>query len=512
MTFYLRYRPQKLEELDITEVRDSLKKTVSSGNIPHALLFSGPKGTGKTSAARIMAKILNCEKKGKEPCDKCEQCISITKGSNIDVIELDAASHRGIDDVRSLKDAVKLAPARARKKVYIIDEAHMLTVEASNALLKTLEEPPSHVVFILATTNPEKLIETIRSRAVNINFRRATNEELASSLTRIIKGEKIKIDKESLLLIAQRASGSFRDAAKILEQIVTEKKLLDAKSIEEFLFNRRSFNAEEFIGFLSGRETKKALETISQVIQKGGSIQTLIETVLFKFREGLLGKVGVGSDGLKDFSKDDLLYLIELFTHAQSQLKTTTIEELPVEIAVIRWGETKAGGLQTDQADKNESSSKEPKESIQTQAKDSVKSEPISAAQTIKEFPKQSVAPNFTKDITDEMWRRILELVRPVNASIEALLRAARPLSYDGKILTLGVFYRFHKERLEDIPHRKVLEDVVSAVLGVQARVACVLTEPPVKQVVEEVKKEEPVLTEGGDQDIIKVAEEIFGN
>lgn len=146
MTFYLKYRPKNLDELDITEVSATLKKIVESGNIPHAFLFAGPKGTGKTSAARIIAKIVNCLDK-KAPCNECEQCKSITSGNNLDVIELDAASHRGIDDIRSLKDAVKLAPAKARMKVYIIDEAHMLTVEASNALLKTLEEP-QHMLFL----------------------------------------------------------------------------------------------------------------------------------------------------------------------------------------------------------------------------------------------------------------------------------------------------------------------------------------------------------------------------
>src|SRR3972149_9928838 len=147
MTLYLKYRPKNLDELDLVSVAESLKKIVKSGKIPHAFLFSGPKGTGKTSAARILAKIINCESKN-PPCDKCEQCVSITKGSNLDVIEMDAASHRGIDDVRTLRDAVKLAPVSSKKKIYIIDEAHMLTTEASNALLKTLEEPPEHVMFI----------------------------------------------------------------------------------------------------------------------------------------------------------------------------------------------------------------------------------------------------------------------------------------------------------------------------------------------------------------------------
>jgi len=465
MTLYLKYRPQSLADLDLDLVREELTKIVASGNIPHALLFAGPKGTGKTSAARIMAKIVNCESKN-PPCNKCQQCLSIMKGNNIDVIELDAASNRGIDDIRVLRDTVKLAPASSRKKVYIIDEAHMLTLEASNALLKTLEEPPDHVLFILATTNPEKLIETIRSRTTLIEFHKASPEETIRALTSVATGEKLKIDKEILFSISKMSKGSFRDAVKILEQLISQKIKLTKDDVEEFLLKRKAFDEREFIDVLIRKDCKKAILMISDFVSKGVDVENVIESVTAQLRESLLVKVGVGSGEEIDLSKPDLILLIELLSFARSQIALSSIEELPLEIAVIKW----CG----DEVIQNE----EPVKNITTKL----------------------------SEITDDVWKTILTKVRPINTSIEALLRAARPVGYDGNILTLGVYYKFHKERLEEVSHRKVLEDVAASVMGCPIKVACTLTEPPAKKV------EVIPLTETKDNDIIKIAEEIFGN
>lgn len=487
-TYYLKYRPQKIEELDIKNVRESLQKIVKSGKIPHAFLFSGPKGTGKTSAARILAKIVNCqvnEKKLGEPCNRCSQCKSITSGTNIDVIELDAASHRGIDDVRALREAVKLAPAKARKKVYIIDEAHMLTTEAANALLKTLEEPPEHVMFILATTNPEKLIETIKSRVTNIVFRKANAEEVERSLVKIVKGEKLK-DKKAISSIAKASGGSFRDAAKVLEQMVAEGVKLEKNEVEEFLFKKKTFNVDETMLLLANRETKKVLEEIERVVSAGVSMETYITAILGRLRDGLLEKVGLEGEELAEFTKDELVTLIKLFSQAASELKGAVIEQLPVEIAVIEWcGETK----------KKENN---PKDIDKIEVEDNSKA--TISAKKVK----------LTK-VTNEVWDRILATIKPINTSIEALLRAAQPINFDGRVLTLGVFYRFHKERLEDGHHRRILEDVVASILGAPVRVVCTLAEQPAKSAVEE-KTEKVVLTDDADEDIIKVAKEIFGN
>ncbi len=518
MTFYLKYRPQKIEELDVAEVRESLSKIVSSRKIPHALLFSGPKGTGKTSAARIIAKIVNCENK-KTPCDRCYQCTSIIKGENLDVVELDAASHRGIDDVRMLKDAVKLAPAKAKKKVYIIDEAHMLTLEASNALLKTLEEPPEHVIFILATTNPDKLVETIRSRTININFKKAANEEVVRSLSRVVKGEKIKVEKEALNLIAKAANGSFRDGTKILEQLITEKKSLKIENLEEYLFQTKVLNVEELLDILAKRDTKKAIEGIEEVIKNGGSMENLVEAVLNRLQKGILAKVGVGEEDLKDFSQEDLILLVQLFSRANNELKGAVIEQLPVEIAVIEWCED-LGQSQSARLDLNSPSGVAGTSPARSHSGGPVPSEQASTVDSTSQGLAQTINPNAResaptqvnlKEINEEVWKMILAKIKPINTSIEALLRASKPLGFDGKVLTLGVFYRFHKERLEDGRNRKILEDVVNAVMGTPVKVVCTLTEPPIKKVVEEVTTT-AVLTEGEDKDIIKIAEEIFGN
>jgi len=483
MTYYLKYRPQTLEDLDLDSVREQLKKIVSSGNIPHALLFAGPKGTGKTSAARIIAKIVNCEKQGKkltEPCNKCGQCKSIAKGNNIDVIELDAASNRGIDDVRVLRDTIKLSPASAKKKVYIIDEAHMLTLEASNALLKTLEEPPEHVVFILATTNAEKLIETIRSRTTLIEFHKASPEETVRSLRSVVKGEKLKIDKETLLSISEMSDGSFRDAVKILEQLVSQKVKLEKAEVEEYLFKRKAFNEKEFINTLSAKDAKKALLGIEYFVTKGVSVENVIDSLITVLRESLLTKVGLGGEEIPNLSKENLISLIELLTSARSQIAFSPIEELPLEIAVIKWcGE----GV----ADSEERIAKSEKDK-----------------ETEKQPDKKLTAK--LSEITEDVWKTILTRVRPINTSIEALLRAARPVGYDGSNLILGVYYRFHKERLEEVSHRKVLEDVAASVIGCPIKVTCTLTDPPVKKDVPT-----PPLTETKDNDIIKIAEEIFG-
>jgi len=248
MTLYLKYRPQRIEDLDLAEVREILKSMLAKKELPHAWLFTGPWGTGKTSAARILAKAVNCEhRNGVEPCNECEMCREITQGSATDIIEIDAASNRGIEEIRELRDKVRLAPMRAKYKVYIIDEVHMLTTEAANALLKTLEEPPEHTLFALCTTEPEKLLDTVKSRCVWVKFKKPSIAEMVSSLEHVLKGEKIKSDTTALQLVAQAAKGSFRDGTKILEQIIMTKDAVTEEGVREVLGWMGKADPEKFI-------------------------------------------------------------------------------------------------------------------------------------------------------------------------------------------------------------------------------------------------------------------------
>jgi DNA polymerase-3 subunit gamma/tau len=316
--FYLKYRPQTVDEIDNSHVRDTIRQLLKTDTIPHALLFVGHKGTGKTSVARIVAKHLN-------------QLESVTDSS--DIVEMDAASNRGIDEVKSLIKEASFLPMSGKYRVFIIDEAHMITNEAFNALLKTLEEPPESAVFILATTNVEKVPRTIVSRTQVINFGRAKGEDIFHMLKRIKDREKITVGDDVLNLIIEHADFSFRDAAKILEELTIQKKLAFAEA-EQFLGVAGRAN---FLKILEKNDVKETLTWIEKFIAEGGNVKNLLETLLEQLRVLLLTKSGVAALGAMEskLTIKDVSTLIRLFSDAYNLLKISPIESLPLEIAVV---------------------------------------------------------------------------------------------------------------------------------------------------------------------------------
>ncbi len=431
MTWYLKYRPQKISELGLTAVREHLGKILVSKSLPHAFLFAGPRGTGKTSAARILAKTINND----------EDVLD-----SADVMELDAASNRGIDEIRALRENVALMPMGSKYKVYIIDEVHMLTNEAFNALLKTLEEPPAHVVFVLCTTELEKLPETIVSRCTLVKFARPSIAEIVKKLEMVIKGEKLKIDNGQLTMIATAAKGSFRDAIKILEQIS-----LSGQSVEQVLGMLQSADPQEFVALLQSGQTKQALEMISQLVNQGANLRSFIERCVESLRDQLL-------------AGQPVLGLIDAFEKAYVRTKDTAVVQLPLEILVIE-----------------NSKSLEPR----TQNLPVGRQDPV---------PSHSKGKFKLEDVVVK-WQEILKAVRPKNHSVEALLRSTRPIGFEGSTLVLNVFYKFHKDKLETQRCREIVEQSIGEVLNTD----------PVRVELRLGQK-----TKNEEEDIVKAAAEIF--
>lgn len=327
---YLKYRPKIIEELDNGQVKEKITSILKSKNVPHAFLFTGQKGTGKTSTARIIAKSLNCLKnlESVEPCNKCSNCLSIESSSSPDVVEQDAASNRGIDEVRSLIKESAFSPMTSRYRVFIIDEAHMITNDAFNALLKTLEEPPPSVIFILATTNEEKVPKTIRSRCLHLQFGTAKEEDILRMLKRITAAEKVTIPDDVLDIISKRSDKSFRDAAKLLEELITQDKLTSTEAL--LYLGIRS--GENLISIIQSRPLKDALRWIDDFSQSGASMKSLIEDLLQELRLVLLGKGEIST-----LRVAEVAYLMKLLSEAYQNLRLSPIESIPLEIAIVEF-------------------------------------------------------------------------------------------------------------------------------------------------------------------------------
>lgn len=330
---YRKYRPQTFEHLiGQTAVRTTLLEALKMGKLSHAYLFSGPRGTGKTSSARLIAKAIQCEnrKESGEPCEECTICVANAKNENMDLIEIDAASNRGIEDIRDLREKIRFAPSLAKSKVYVIDEVHMLTKEAFNALLKSLEEPPVNVYFILATTEIHKIPETIISRCQRYDFKRIGEKQIVERLKYIAESENIDFEIEALEILAKSADGGMRDAISLLQQFSNG--ILSAEIVRERLGLSKDQNCESLYGALGSGDAQKGLKIIQDLHTEGFDLQEFTSSFLGLLRTKMHDAVFEQKQSVLP----NILNWISLFDEAWMKLKKTSIATLPLEIAVIR--------------------------------------------------------------------------------------------------------------------------------------------------------------------------------
>jgi DNA polymerase-3 subunit gamma/tau len=527
--FYTKYRPQNFSDISRpNKAADVLATQVAKKKIGHAYLFVGPRGTGKTTAARVLAKALNCEnmQKNGDPCDECNVCESVKKGSYIDLIEIDAASNRGIDDIRELKNKVKLAPSSGKNKVYIIDEVHMLTNEAFNALLKTLEEPPSKTTFILCTTEFNKVPDTIKSRCQVFKFKRGTLAQIATKLRDISEAEAIEITDADLKKIAKASLGGFRDAETLLQQVsdgdVSIDALLNIGSRENFL---------DFVEFLIDGDHVGALGFINKIYDDGIDIYVWAGELLKYLRELIYiisGSQVPNYDITEDLDEQvnaqakriDLSWIVdtlETFIEAHSKVKSSFLPQLPLEIAIVRVtsnGMLKDGKIEGENVNTGDSvntnkglelksetkaelkeSGKKKKYSVlekddkytikierNTKVEEKIKNQ-IKVEDDDKDFNKVSKRNlEITLDHVKEKWEEILISMSKANGSILALLKASKLFEVQGEYLVVEVYYAFHKERLETPKNRQLVEDQLTQLVGPGLKLKCKLCDKKPKR------------------------------
>ncbi len=509
-TLYRRWRPGCFQDfVGQSHVTTTLINAVAGKRVAHAYLFTGPRGTGKTSIAKILAKALNCENlKGAEPCDQCSCCVRINEGVFLDVLEIDAASNRGIDEIRDLREKVKFAPAEGKYKIYIIDEVHMLTTEAFNALLKTLEEPPEFVVFILATTEVHKIPATILSRCQRFDFKRFTVNEIKGRLKQIVTAEKLESSGAALELIAKHADGGMRDAVGLLEQTLAHSQTkLEESNVRAVLGLIDQEEIDHLTAAIKEKNTKRALGLLADVNLSGKDLWQFGRSLVEHFRELLLA--ALGSDQKIGFATEELIGIIETLANATLEVKRSQQSSLPLELALIKLtNPTPTSDLESRIAKleallpANITPVKSiPLPVVETPSRNTSGRDPELKSDEGKKSALQSAEPLINNPL--KHWEVFLEVIKKKKRTLAALVQEGKPISFEGNELVVGFppNLKFHLENVQLPNNKELLEGILKNLCGQDLKINFVPLEEPAPA------------TQSGSQepDILKRTVDLFG-
>ncbi len=484
-----RWRPRLFGEVVGQEhVTRTLQNAISANRIAHAYILSGPRGVGKTTVARILAKAVNCmEGTQSEPCGKCNICKEISAGRAIDVIEIDAASNRGIDEIRELRESVKFSPVSGKYKVYIIDEAHMLTIEAFNALLKTLEEPPGHVIFILATTEPHKIPDTILSRCQRFDFRMLTRKEIIDRLRRLAEADDVVVEDEALSMIAESADGGMRDAESILDQILSfGGGEVRTEEVIKLLGLGASHLLDQLVGNILQNDSSESLKTLNELAEHGADLSQCLKKLISYFRDLMVYKVNpdlidAPETKLQQLAKhseaasiDKFMKIARIFAQTESDIKQLGYERLNLELSLVKLSRLKDGSIPLDEVlgKLEEIESKFASGSV-TSVSAVAESGPIYriAAASIEEEAAEEQVENADEesDPLRAMWLKLLDAVKEKESPMHhAFLKEASPISISDDCLTIDFLPKFnwHREQVQEPETRKAVETQLSELMG----------------------------------------------
>ncbi len=504
VSVYRRWRPKSFEEIIGQErITRTLQNAIKAGRTSHAYLFAGHRGTGKTTTARILAKALNCvHGPTPTPCNACSQCEAITRGFSMDVIEIDGASNTSVDDVRDLKEKIVLAPTEGRHKIYIIDEVHMLSTSAFNALLKTLEEPPAHAVFVLVTTEPHRIPATVLSRCQRFDFRRVSFSEISARLRTIADREGIAIDDAALAQVVRSADGSVRDGESVLDQLSAYTGgQVDRDLVISVLGLIDDDVAAAFADATLDRDMATAMRLAQETADSGKDIRQVLRTLLEQFRDLLIVKTcGQAASEILDApaerlariasqaeraSVPDLLRAVRVLNEAVSDARWSTQPRLALEVALIR--------LARPEMDPSLEGITARLERLETGIAATPPGAPAAPPATphpatphpappLPATPSRAApAGSITIDDVRRQWARVLEDIKRVKMLCHALLIEGTPIEVTGTTLVVGLRsgYNFHLDNLHRAENREVIEGALSRVLSQPLRFRACLHDAP---------------------------------